>query len=48
MSDELHAAATPLADIALQDTFLRVRKKPKAYRGDGEVGAWLWGSRSGG
>lgn len=32
-----------LADIALQDTFLTVWKKPRAYRGDGEVAAWLWG-----
>ncbi len=34
---------TELADIAVQDTFLAVWKRPSAYRGDGEVGAWLWG-----
>lgn len=32
-----------LADIAVQDTFLAVWRKPSAYRGDGAVGAWLWG-----
>jgi len=32
-----------LVDIALQDTFLAVWKSPRSYRGDGEVGAWLWG-----
>jgi RNA polymerase sigma-70 factor (ECF subfamily) len=32
-----------LADIALQDTFLAVWTKPGAYRGEGAVGAWLWG-----
>lgn len=28
---------------AVQDTFLAVWRKPGAYRGDGPVGAWLWG-----
>lgn len=32
-----------LVDEVLQDTFLAVWRKPKAYRGQGEVGAWLWG-----
>lgn len=32
-----------LVDIALQDTFVSVWKTAKKYRGDGEVGAWLWG-----
>lgn len=32
-----------LTDIAIQDTFLSVWKSAKKYRGDGEVGAWLWG-----
>lgn len=32
-----------LTDIALQDTFLAVWRSPKSYRGDGDVGAWLWG-----
>jgi len=32
-----------LADIAIQDTFLAVWKSAKSYRGEGDVGAWLWG-----
>lgn len=32
-----------LADAALQETFLAVWRKPTAYRGDGDVAAWLWG-----
>ena len=32
-----------LADIATQDTFLAAWKSAKKYRGDGDVGAWLWG-----
>lgn len=32
-----------LADLALQDTFVAVWKTAKRYRGDGQVGAWLWG-----
>ncbi len=32
-----------LADIATQDTFLAAWKSAKKFRGDGEVGAWLWG-----
>lgn len=32
-----------LTDIALQDTFLAVWRSARKYRGDGEVGAWLWG-----
>ncbi len=32
-----------LADLALQDTFVSVWQSAKRYRGDGEVGAWLWG-----
>ncbi len=31
------------ADLALQDTFVSVWKSAKSYRGDGQVGAWLWG-----
>jgi len=31
-----------LTDIAVQDTFLAVWRSPAAYRGDGDVGAWLW------
>ncbi|WP_374456126.1 RNA polymerase sigma factor [Nocardioides sp.] len=32
-----------LAAEALQDTFLAVWRHPGGFRGDGEVGAWLWG-----
>lgn len=31
-----------ILDEAIQDTFVAVWKKPHAYRGEGEVGAWLW------
>src|ERR1700710_703921 len=37
---------TPDQDLALDalhDTFLAVWRKPEAFRGDGDVGAWLWG-----
>ena len=32
-----------LTDIAVQDTFLAVWRSPRSYRGEGDVGAWLWG-----
>ena len=32
-----------IVDQAVQDTFLAVWRKPTAWRGDGEVSAWLWG-----
>ena len=32
-----------LAAEALHDTFVAVWRKPRAFRGDGDVGAWLWG-----
>jgi RNA polymerase sigma-70 factor (ECF subfamily) len=32
-----------LADLALQDTFVSVWRSAGKYRGDGQVGAWLWG-----
>lgn len=32
-----------LAAEAVHDTFVAVWQKPKAFRGDGDVGAWLWG-----
>ncbi len=32
-----------LVDIAVQDTFVAVWKSAKKYRGDGDVGAWIWG-----
>ena len=28
---------------AVQDTFVAVWRKPKGFRGDGDVAAWLWG-----
>ena len=28
---------------AVQDTFMAVWRKPSAYRGSGDVAAWLWG-----
>lgn len=32
-----------VVDTAVQDTFLAVWRTPSAWRGDGEVAAWLWG-----
>lgn len=32
-----------IADLALQDTFLAVWRSADKFRGDGQVGAWLWG-----
>lgn len=32
-----------LVDEAVQDTFVAVWRKPGAFRGEGDVGAWLWG-----
>jgi RNA polymerase sigma-70 factor, ECF subfamily len=32
-----------LVEEVLQDTFLAVWRKPEAYRGAGDVPAWLWG-----
>lgn len=32
-----------VVDQAVQDTFLAVWRKPSAWRGEGEVSAWLWG-----
>lgn len=32
-----------LTDIAIQDTFLAVWKSARKYRGEGDVGAWIWG-----
>src|SRR5215470_8353854 len=28
---------------AIQDTFVAVWQKPRGFRGDGDIGAWLWG-----
>src|SRR5919202_1833405 len=32
-----------LAASALQDTFVAVWRSARSFRGDGDVGAWLWG-----
>jgi RNA polymerase sigma-70 factor (ECF subfamily) len=32
-----------LVDTALQDTFLAAWRSAGSFRGDGDVGAWLWG-----
>lgn len=37
------AADSALVDEAIQDTFVAVWRKPEGYKGEGEVGAWLWG-----
>ena len=37
---------TPDADLAaeaLHDAFVAVWRSPRSFRGDGDVGAWLWG-----
>jgi RNA polymerase sigma-70 factor, ECF subfamily len=34
---------TEAIDTALQDTFLAVWRGAATFRGDGDVGAWLWG-----
>ncbi len=40
---ESRCADPDLVDMALQDTFVSVWKSARKYRGDGQVGAWLWG-----
>jgi RNA polymerase sigma factor (sigma-70 family) len=37
------SAVEELVSDALQDTFVAVWKSAGSYRGDGEIGAWLWG-----
>lgn len=32
-----------VVDQAVQDTFIAVWRKPGAYKGTGEVAAWIWG-----
>jgi len=32
-----------VVDQALQDTFVVVWRKPRSYKGTGEVAAWMWG-----
>ncbi len=36
-------ADAELAADALHDTFVAVWLRPRAFRGEGDVGAWLWG-----
>jgi RNA polymerase sigma factor (sigma-70 family) len=36
-------ADADLAQEAVHDTFVAVWRKPESFRGDGDVGAWLWG-----
>jgi RNA polymerase sigma-70 factor (ECF subfamily) len=39
-----HRCGDPdVVNEAVQDTFVAVWRRPAAYRGDGEVSAWLWG-----
>lgn len=40
---QTRCADEDLVDIAIQDTFVAVWKKPTAYKGHGAVAAWLWG-----
>lgn len=37
------SADPAVADSALQDTFVAVWRSAGKFRGEGEVGAWLWG-----
>ena len=37
------SADPALVEEAIQDTFLTIWRKPGAYRGQGDVGAWVWG-----
>lgn len=32
-----------VVDLAVQDTFVAVWRKPQAFNGSGEVAAWIWG-----
>lgn len=36
-------ASAELVESALQDTFVTVWRSAGSFRGEGEVGAWLWG-----
>jgi RNA polymerase sigma-70 factor (ECF subfamily) len=39
-----HRSSDPtLVEEAIQDTFVAVWRKAGDYRGEGEVGAWIWG-----
>jgi RNA polymerase sigma-70 factor (ECF subfamily) len=37
------SADQSVIDEAVQETFVAVWRKPEAFRGEGDVGAWLWG-----
>lgn len=39
----IRSADPGLVEEAIQDTFVVVWRKADSYRGEGEVGAWLWG-----
>lgn len=45
LTHRLHSRCSDpdIVDIAIQDTFVAVWKTAKKYRGDGDVGAWIWG-----
>lgn len=32
-----------IVDLAVQDTFVAIWRKPRAFNGTGEVAAWIWG-----
>jgi RNA polymerase sigma-70 factor (ECF subfamily) len=34
---------TDIVDLAVQDTFVAIWRKPGGYSGTGEVAAWIWG-----
>ncbi len=38
-----HGARADVVDIAVQDTFLAVWRQARAYRGSGDVAAFIWG-----
>ncbi len=40
---ELRCGDPELTDLAVQDTFVAVWRSAKQFRGDGDVGAWIWG-----
>jgi RNA polymerase sigma factor (sigma-70 family) len=39
----LRTSSPDLAAEAVHDTFVAIWRKPGSFRGDGDVGAWLWG-----
>ena len=40
---ERRCADRTLVEEVVQDTFLKVWRKAHTFRGDGDVGAWVWG-----